>query len=91
MPLDLDNSHLDKFKPLQINVGEFRSFEAAVKKFRKVVEKEGIIKQVLERRSFRKPSQIRHNRKRLAVRRRELQREEEEQTRLKRRLKSRRY
>ncbi len=91
MTLDLDNSHLDKFKPLGVNVGEFRSFEAAVKKFRKVVEKEGIIKQVLERRSFSKPSQIRHNKKRLAMRRRELQREEEKQANLKRRLQSRRY
>jgi ribosomal protein S21 len=91
MSLDLDNSHLDKFKPLQVNVGEFRSFEAAVKKFRKVVEKEGIIKHVLEHRSFTKPSQVRHNKKRLAMRRRELQREEEQRLALLRRLKSRRY
>ncbi|MGD9382048.1 MAG: 30S ribosomal protein S21, partial [Candidatus Thorarchaeota archaeon] len=77
MSLDLDNTHLDKLKPLGVNVGEFKSFEAAVKKFRKLVEKEGIIKQVLDRRAFMKPSQKRHNKKRQAIRRRELEREEE--------------
>ena len=63
MSLDLDNTHLSKFKALEVKVGEFRSFEAAVKKFRKIVEKEGTIKHVLERRSFMKPSAKRHRKK----------------------------
>lgn len=91
MSLDLDNSHLDKFKPLIVNVGEFKSFEAAVKKFRKLVEKEGTIKHVLERRAFMKPSQKRHNKKRQAIRRRELQRQEELQQEHRRRLRARRW
>lgn len=91
MSLDLDNAHLDKFKPLGVNVGEFRSFEAAVKKFRKLVEKEGTIKQVLERRAFMKPSQKRHNKKRQAIRRRQLEREEELRKEHRKRLKARRW
>jgi ribosomal protein S21 len=75
--LDLDDSRFDKMKPLEVEVGAYRSFEAAVKKFRKVVEKEGTIKQVLERRAFKKPSQIRHEKRRLAKRRAELTREQE--------------
>lgn len=91
MSLDLDNGHLDKFKPLSVNVGEFKSFEAAVKKFRKLVEKEGTIKHVLERRAFMKPSQKRHNKKRQAIRRRELEREEELKKEHRKRLKARRW
>ena len=91
MSLDLSNAHLDKLKPLGVNVGEFRSFEAAVKKFRKLVEKEGTIKKVLERRAFKKPSQKRHDQKRLAMRRKELAREEEKERDLKRRLKTRNW
>jgi len=75
--LDLDDSRFDKMKPLEVEVGAYRSFEAAVKKFRKLVEKEGTIKQVLERRAFKKPSQIRHEKRRLAKRRAELAREQE--------------
>jgi small subunit ribosomal protein S21 len=91
MSLDLDNTHLDKFKPLGVNVGEFRSFEAAVKKFRKLVEKEGTIKHVLERRAFMKPSQKRHNKKRQAIRRRQLEREEELKKEHQRALRARRW
>jgi small subunit ribosomal protein S21 len=91
MSSDLDNGYLDKFKPLGVNVGEFKSFEAAVKKFRKLVEKEGTIKHVLERRAFMKPSQKRHNKKRQAIRRRELEREEELREEHRRRLKARRW
>lgn len=76
-PLDFDTTHLDRMKPLEVEVGAYRSFEAAVKKFRKVVEKEGTIKQVLERRVFKKPSQIRHDKRRLAKRRLELAKEQE--------------
>lgn len=75
--LDLDDSRFDKIKPLEVEVGAYRSFEAAVKKFRKLVEKEGTIKQVLERRAFKKPSQIQHEKRRLAKRRAELAREQE--------------
>jgi len=75
--LDLDGSHLDRVKPLEVEVGEYRSFEAALKKFKKMVEKEGTIKQVLERRAFKKKSQIRHEKRRLAKRRAELAREQE--------------
>ena len=75
--LDLDDSRFDKIKPLEVEVGAYRSFEAAVKKFRKLVEKEGTIKQVLERRAFKKPSQVRHEKRRLAKRRAELAREQE--------------
>jgi len=75
--LDLDDSRFDKMKPLEVEVGAYRSFEAAVKKFRKLVEKEGTIKQVLERRAHKKPSQIRHEKRRLAKRRAELAREQE--------------
>jgi len=75
--LDLDDSRFDKMKPLEVEVGAYRSFEAAVKKFRKLVEKEGTIKQVLERRAFKKPSQVRHEKRRLTKRRAELAREQE--------------
>lgn len=91
MSLDLDNTHLDKFKPLGVNVGEFKSFEAAVKKFRKLVEKEGTIKLVLDRRAFKKPSQKRHNKKRQAIRRRELEKEEEQKKEHLRNLRARRW
>ena len=76
--LDIDGSHLDRLKPLGVEVGDFRSFEAAVKKFKKLVEKEGVIKQVLDRQYFKKPSQIRHEQRKAVKRRRRLEKEEEE-------------
>jgi ribosomal protein S21 len=55
----------DKVKPIEVRPGEFKSFEAAVKKFRKLVEKDGRIQQVRDReRGFVKKSQKRHNKKR---------------------------
>ena len=89
-PLDLDGSYLDKVRPLEVEVGEYRSFEAALKKFRKLVEKEGTIKQVLERRAYKKPSQKRHEKKRLAKRRTELAKEQERLRDLERRRRRRR-
>ena len=52
--IDIDTSHLDRIKPLGVDVGDFKSFEAAVKKFRKIVEKEGIIRQVLDKKFYKK-------------------------------------
>ena len=88
--LDIDSSHLDRLKPLGVDVGDFKSFEAAVKKFKKLVEKEGVIKQVLERKYFKKPSQKRHDKRRAIVRRRRLQKEEEKRLDLLRRRRLRR-
>lgn len=57
----LDHSN---YKPLQLEPGDFRSFEACLKKFRKVVEKEGTLKRVVERkRGFIKPSEKRRKAK----------------------------
>lgn len=91
MALDLDNSHLDKLKPLEVKVGEFKSVEAAIKKFRKIVEKEGHIKDAIERRAFTKPSQLKHTRNRQVRRRRELQRREEERLEMISRARARRW
>lgn len=85
-----DSSHLDRVKPLGVDVGDFRSFEAAVKKFRKLVEKEGVIRQVLDRKYYKKPSEIRHQKRRAILRRRELQKEEERRLDLERRRRLRR-
>lgn len=90
MPLDLDNSHLDRLKPLGVDVGDFASFDAALKKFRKIVEKEGIIKRVIEKKYYRKPSQIRHDKRRKAKRLRQLRKEEERLLDLARRRRLRR-
>lgn len=87
--LDIDGSHLDRLKPLGVDVGDFKTFEAAVKKFKKLVEKEGVIKQVLDRQYFKKPSQIRHEQRRAVLRRRRLQKEEEKRLDLIRRRKLR--
>jgi small subunit ribosomal protein S21 len=88
--IDIDTSHLDKVKPLGVDVGDFKSFEAAVKKFRKIVEKEGIIRQVLDRKYYKKPSKKRHDKRRQILRRRELQKEEEKRQDLARRRRLRR-
>ncbi len=56
----LDHSN---YKPLQLEPGDFRSFEACVKKFRKVVEKEGTLRRVVERKHFIKPSEKRRKAK----------------------------
>ncbi len=56
----LDHSN---YKPLQLEPGSFRSFEACIKKFRKVVEKEGTLRRVVERRTFTKPSEKRRKAK----------------------------
>lgn len=88
--IDTDTSHLDKVKPLGVDVGDFKSFEAAVKKFRKIVEKEGVIRQVLDRKYYKKPSQKRHDKRRQILRRRQLQKEEEKRQDLERRRRLRR-
>ena len=87
---DTDTSHLDKVKPLGVDVGDFKSFEAAVKKFRKIVEKEGVIRQVLDRKYYKKPSKKRHDKRRQILRRRQLQKEEEKRQDLDRRRRLRR-
>ena len=88
--LSSDSSHLDRVKPLGVDVGDFRSFEAAVKKFRKIVEKEGVIRQVLDRKYYKKPSEKRHQKRRAFKRRLELQKEEERRLDLERRRRLRR-
>jgi len=88
--VNTDTSHLDKVKPLGVDVGDFKSFEAAVKKFRKLVEKEGVIREVLDRKYYKKPSQKRHDKRRQILRRRQLQKEEERLQDLKRRSRLRR-
>lgn len=90
MKPDADSSHLDRLKPLGVDVGDFASFEAALKKFRKIVEKEGIIKRALEKQYYKKPSQIRHDKRRKAKRLRELRKEEERLEDLARRRRLRR-
>ena len=90
MKLDLDSSHLDRLKPLGVDVGDFATFDAALKKFRKIVEKEGIIKRAIEKRHYRKPSEIRHDKRRKAKRLRQLRKEEERQADLARRQRLRR-
>jgi len=58
----------DHVKPLEVRPGDFKSFEAAVKKFRKLVEKDGRLYAVRERsRGFVKKSQKKHNKKRRAI------------------------
>jgi len=88
--LDLDSSHLDRLKPLGVDVGDFATFEAALKKFRKIVEKEGVIKRTLERQYYKKPSKLRHDKRRKAKRLRALRKEEERLADLKRRQRLRR-
>jgi ribosomal protein S21 len=57
----------DYYKPVEVRVGDFASFEKAVRKFRKIVEKEGTLKKVVERkRGHVKKSQKRHNQKKRA-------------------------
>jgi ribosomal protein S21 len=58
----------DHVRPLEIKPGEFNSFEAAVKKFCKLVEKDGKLYAVRERsQGFVKKSQKKHNKKRKAI------------------------
>jgi ribosomal protein S21 len=52
---------LTKCKPLQVEVGDYRTFEAAVKKFRKKVDKEGTVKAFVLRKSFVSKSTKRRN------------------------------
>lgn len=58
---------IDKCKPLEVRVGDYRTFEAAVKKFRKKVEKEGRLREALKRQYYTKPSQLKHNKRRTAA------------------------
>ncbi|MGD9381434.1 MAG: 30S ribosomal protein S21 [Candidatus Thorarchaeota archaeon] len=58
----------DRVRPIEVNPGEFKTFEAAVKKFRKLIEKDGRLQEVREReRGFVKKSQKRHNKKRRVI------------------------
>lgn len=53
--------------PLEVKPGEYRSFDQALKKFKKLVEKEGTIKRVIERaHGYQKPSKKRHDARRRA-------------------------
>ncbi len=66
-------------KPLQVEPSQFHSFEAAVKKFRKLVEKDGRLKDVWARsRGYKKPSKKKHDKKRKAAHIRRMVQEEKQ-------------
>lgn len=52
---------IEKCKPLQVRVGDYRTFEAAVKKFRKKVDKDGTLRAFVLRKSFVSRSERRRN------------------------------
>ena len=55
----------DHTRPLEVEPGRFNSFEAAVKKFRKMIDKDGKLRLVRERaRGYVKPSKKKHDKKR---------------------------
>ncbi len=57
-----------EFKPLQVECGEFISPEAAIKKFRKIVDREGTLKAVIKRaRGHQKPSEKRIEKRKKAI------------------------
>jgi ribosomal protein S21 len=57
----------DHVKPIEVRPGEYNSFEAACKKFRKLVEKDGRLREIREReRGFVKKSKKKHDKKRYA-------------------------
>jgi ribosomal protein S21 len=69
----------DHVKPLQVEPNEFQSFEACVKKFRKLVDKDGRLKEVRERaRGYKKPSKKKHDKKRRAQHIRKMVQEEKQ-------------
>jgi ribosomal protein S21 len=55
---------LERAKPLQVVVSEFKTFDAAVKKFKKKVDKDGILKQCRERQSFKSKSKKKYDKRR---------------------------
>lgn len=69
----------DHVKPLQVEPNQFKSFEACVKKFRKLVDKDGRLKDVRERaRGHKKKSKKKHDKKRRAQHIRRMIKEEEQ-------------
>ncbi len=55
------------FKSVEVEPGDFKSFDAAVKKFRKVVEKNGNLQIAVDRiKGYKKPSEKRNDKKRRA-------------------------
>ena len=76
----------DHTKPLEVHPNEFKSFEAAVKKFRKMIDKDGKLRLVRERaRGYVKPSKKKHDKKRYTKHIRKKVQEEEQQNRSRRR------
>ncbi len=55
---------IDRVKPLQVIVGEYSSFEAAVKKFKKMVDKDGVLKEYRDRRYFKSKSKKAYEKRR---------------------------
>ncbi len=55
---------IDRVKPLQVVPGEYASFEAAIKKFKKMVDKDGVLKEYRERRYFKSKSKKRYEKRR---------------------------
>lgn len=75
----------DHVKPLQVEPNEFKSFEACVKKFRKLVDKDGRLKDVRERaRGYTKKSKKKHDKKRRAAHIRKMIKEDKERDRSRR-------
>ncbi len=73
-------------KPLQVEPNQFKSFEACVKKFRKLVEKDGRLRDVRERaRGYKKKSKVKHDKKRRAAHIREMIKQEEQRNQSRRR------
>lgn len=54
----------------QIVVGEDEVLERAIKRFKRIVEKEGIIREWKKREYFEKPSTIRNRKKKALIRKR---------------------
>jgi len=59
-----------------INIRDGDSFEAALKKFKKLVEKAGILSEVRKRESFEKPS-VKRKKKEIAARKRSVKKSRE--------------
>ena len=56
-----------EYKPCEVRPGDFTSYDRACRKLRKLLEKDGILKRVMEReRGFKKKSLVRHEKKRRA-------------------------
>jgi ribosomal protein S21 len=69
----------EKVRPLEVYPNEFKSFDTCLKKFRKLVDKDGKLRLVRERaRGYVKPSKKKHDKKRRAQHIRKMVQEEKQ-------------